>query len=275
MQSQPRQIWRSPEEIVEIAFQRASVVMMNEAHDGWKRCIRTRQVGQRILPVAHQAGTRHLAMEALNPVFAEKCNRARQIPDEKEGYLSQPEMRSFIQTALNLGWSLTPYEANSFQWLAARHGLNFPNTGDLHEISNLLQQYQTDLLSIEYTNWREEQQARNLIAALQSLPVDTRMLIWCGNGHHSKATLSEWSPMGYQFQQLSGTNPFVIDQIRSVNFHPRDNQLETELITQFSNELIKHGGSAGFLIEETPPSLEHYHELGADAFLLSTRNAME
>jgi hypothetical protein len=82
----PKQIWHSPEEIIEIAFPRSSVVMMNEAHNGWKRCIRTRQIGQRILPVAHQAGVRHLAMEALNPVFAEEGNRTRLVPDHKEGY---------------------------------------------------------------------------------------------------------------------------------------------------------------------------------------------
>jgi hypothetical protein len=43
MQPESKLIWRSPEEIVEIAFQRASVVMMNEAHSALQRCIRTRK----------------------------------------------------------------------------------------------------------------------------------------------------------------------------------------------------------------------------------------
>jgi len=119
MQSWVGLIWRSPEEILEIAFQRATIVMMNEAHSGLKRSIRTRQIGQKILPVAHEAGVRHLAMEALNPVFAEHGNRIRIVPEYEEGYLSQPEMRSFIQAALDLGWTLIAYEANSFQWLSA------------------------------------------------------------------------------------------------------------------------------------------------------------
>ena len=72
-------IWRSPEEIVEIGFQRSTVVMMNEAHSGMARCIRTRQIGRRILPVAHRAGVRYLAMEALFPAFSEHSNRARQL----------------------------------------------------------------------------------------------------------------------------------------------------------------------------------------------------
>ena len=67
MQPEHRLIWRSPEEIVAIAFQRARVVMMNEADSVLQRCIRTRQTGQRIFPVAHQGGVRHFAMEALRP----------------------------------------------------------------------------------------------------------------------------------------------------------------------------------------------------------------
>jgi hypothetical protein len=272
MQSQAKLIWRSPEEIVEIGFQRASVVMMNEAHDGWKRCIRTRQIGQRILPVAHQAGVQHLAMEALFPAFAEKCNITRSIPHQDEGYLAQPEMKDFIQSALDLGWTLIPYEADQFKWLSARHGIDFTNPDNLNE---RYQGFQSEFTTLEFTNWREEQQALNLISALQALPADTRMLVWCGNGHNSKAALSEWSPMGYCFQQRSRINQFVIDQIRTVKFDSWDNQLETELIMQFSDELTKQGGTAGFLIEEVPSILAHYHDLGTDAFLFSTQNELE
>src|SRR5512134_2196611 len=114
MQLEHKPVWRSPEEIVEIAFRRAPVIMMNEAHAELKRCIRTRQIGKRILPVAHQAGVRHLAMEALFPKFAEQSNRTRGLMEISSGYLSQPEMRDFIQTALDLGWTLLPYESDSF-----------------------------------------------------------------------------------------------------------------------------------------------------------------
>jgi hypothetical protein len=36
--------------------------MKNEAHDDLKRCIRTRQIEQRLPPIAHKAGVVHLAM---------------------------------------------------------------------------------------------------------------------------------------------------------------------------------------------------------------------
>jgi hypothetical protein len=61
--------WRTPEQLVALGIRRSRVVMMNEAHDGLRRCVRTRRVGQRVLPAAHDAGVRYLAMEALNPAL--------------------------------------------------------------------------------------------------------------------------------------------------------------------------------------------------------------
>jgi hypothetical protein len=89
MQASSETVWRSPEEMVEIAFQRSSVVMMNEAHSELKRYIHTRQIGKKILPVAHQAGVRHLAMEALySPTLVEWCNINRSAADDQTGYLA-------------------------------------------------------------------------------------------------------------------------------------------------------------------------------------------
>ena len=93
--------WRSPEELVEIGFSRSRLVMMNEAHNGWLRCVRTRRIGTRILPVAHAAAVRHLAMEALfDPKVVEAANGSRRLPNVPDpSYLAQPELRVFIQTA--------------------------------------------------------------------------------------------------------------------------------------------------------------------------------
>jgi hypothetical protein len=270
MQSEDKLTWRSPEEIVEIAFQRASVVMLNEAHSGWKRCIRTRQIGQRILPVAHQAGVRHLAMEALFPDFAEHGNRTRQLMSGDFGYLSQPEMREFIQTALDLGWTLVPYEVDNFRWLAEKHGLDVSNAGEA-EKRHWWQEFQSELTSPEFTNWREEQQALNIIKALESLPVNTSLLVWCGNSHHSKEAMEGWYPMGYQFQRHSRIDPFVIDQNSTVKFDQSEFRLK--LIQEFADELEKLGGTAGFLAEEAPRLLRG--NPSENAFLLSTQNELE
>jgi hypothetical protein len=84
---------RTPEELLAIGFSRSRVVMMNEAHDGIKRCVRTREIGLRLLPAAHAAGVRHLALEALYGP-----------------YLTQPDMQRLVQRAEDLGWRLIPYE---------------------------------------------------------------------------------------------------------------------------------------------------------------------
>ena len=276
MQPEQKLLWRSPEEIVEIGFQRASVVMMNEAHDGLKRCIRTRQIGQRILPVAHQAGVRHLAMEALFPLFAEQANRTRRIMEGDFGYLSQPEMKEFIQTALDFGGTLIHYEADNFKWISERHGIDLSNS-DGDEKYRRYQEFQSEFTTLEFTNWREEQQALNIIKALESLLAKTPLLVWCGNNHHSKEPGDGWLPMGYQFQQHSGMNPFVIDQAIGVKFDPADDFFDAELILPFSDEFARLGGTAGFLMDELPASFARFgfQELSDDALLFSTQNEME
>lgn len=57
--------WCPVEDLVRWAFAHAPVVMANEAHNGLARCVRTREVGVRMVRAAHEAGVRRLAMEAL------------------------------------------------------------------------------------------------------------------------------------------------------------------------------------------------------------------
>lgn len=264
-------VWRSPEELVAIGFQRSSVVMMNEAHSGFQRCVRTREIGRRTLPAAHQAGVRHLAMEALSPYsFADEANKARRVPAVSEdGYLAQPEMRQHIQAALDLGWTLVPYEADYDAHPAAR---------ERAESINWEEEQGTPTLSdvaIESVNWREEQQARNLCNALDALPPGTKLLVWCGNSHHAKESHDLFAPMGYRFPRLSGINHFGIDQCVTVDFgHSAGRQAGPGLAAQFSSELAKHGGTAGFLTEDAPvPWLRDRAD--QDAFVLSTENELD
>jgi hypothetical protein len=57
--------WMSVEDLTRLAFHRSRIVMVNEAHDGLTRCVRTRQVGIHVIKTAHELGVRRLAMEAL------------------------------------------------------------------------------------------------------------------------------------------------------------------------------------------------------------------
>lgn len=249
--------WRSVEELVEIGFQRSRVVMMNEAHAGEMRCIRTRVIGQRILPAAHKLGVRNIAMEALDVSISGEANSVRHLSELAGGYLAQPEMRSFIQTALDLGWTLVPYEAD--------FSLEPPGLPRWSQI-----------------NWREEMQARNLIAYLHSMPADTKLLVWCGNSHHTKMIIpkqpdnsedGEWVSMGYQFKALSGLDPFVIDQIRTVHFPALIGRKMEEWLNKVAPQLTGFGGTAGFLAENAPACF--YVSSAEDAYVVSLDNEME
>jgi len=243
----PPRRWQSPEDLVAIGFERSRVVMMNEAHAGFLRCARTREVGRRVLPSAHEAGVRHIAMEALSPRFAAHANATRTLPDIDGGYLSQTEMQSFIEAALALGWALIPYEVQE------RH----PNS--------------IEPMSVEGGNWRDEHQARNLVAALRALGDEAPLLVWCGNHHLAKFSVGGWRPMAIDFAELSGIEPFAIDQIPSVEFPGRVPDA-APWVEAYGYVLAAHSGAAGFLAEDAPEGwLSPY---SADAFLLALDNAM-
>jgi len=239
-------LWRTPEELVAIGFERSRVVMMNEAHAGLLRSIRTREVGRRVLPAAHEAGVRHLAMEALIPQFA-AASETRALPEAPGGYLSQPEMRRLIESARALGWTLIAYEVDIWP----PPGLE-PNTR-------------------EAGNWREEQQARNLIDELAILPAGAPLLVWCGNDHLAKRALGEWRPMGVRFTEISGIDPFAINQIRSVEFPGQVPQAGL-WVAAYADEIAARGGAAGFLAEDAPSGWVFPES--ADAFVIASDNRM-
>jgi hypothetical protein len=158
-------------------------------------------------------------------------------------------MRDLMAAALDLGWALVPYEADFHSKPPA-----FAN------------------LSPEPTNRREEQQARSLIEALASFPEEAKLLVWCGNGHLSKHRFDEWCPMGFRFHELSGLEPFSIDQTQSVRFDAHDASFGAFLLEQWADQIAAFGGVAGFLIEETPD--EWRWVSGSDAYVLSDDNEL-
>lgn len=249
--------WRTVEELIEIGYRRSRVVMMNECHAGWFRCIRTRRIGQRILPTVHRLGVRHLAMEALYPSVVEEANRTRHLPATAWGYLAQPEMRAFIQAALALGWTLAAYEAN-------------------------VGQEPPGLSGRQQNNWREEQQAQHLIEILSTLPQEGPLLVWCGNHHHTKALVparpgepdDPWALMGYHFRVNSGIDPFVIDQGVTVQWPDLPSRPRREQwLEEIAPTLTTMGGTGGFLGEEALACLPVAP--GNDAYVVSLDNAME
>lgn len=241
--------WCSVEELTQFGFARSPVVMANEAHSGLTRCVRTREVGVRIIQAAHEAGVRRLAMEALPSSRNDAPEPIREIPSRDSGYLAQPDMRRLITTALELGWSLWAYEAS----IDSRKS-------------------QADLLSLEVTNWREREQAKNLCQAVAAAPGDP-LLVWCGNSHASREGGDGWIPMGHHFATASGIQQFVIDQTVTVDFTSQGpTQWVSDLLAGLGDTLTAHGGSAGILREQAPPPLDGW--TGVDAVVVSTENEL-
>lgn len=226
---------------------------MNEAHHGRTHCPRTRAVGLALVPVAHRLGVRHLAMEALwDPGVAERANAARVLEDDLDGYLGQPDMHALVTAALDLGWMLHAYEADTS---AAPF---------------------TDWHTQEAINWREDQQARNLGAVVTGLSPSARILVWCGGGHLLRKPYEVdesrvWTPMGCLVEGYGGVEPFAIDQNLTVAF----GGYEPPWLEHYRDGLLEHGGTAGMLAEDLPQDIaERRAERIADAYVLSLDNAM-
>ena len=246
----PVEGWCSVEDLVRWAFAHAPVVMANEAHSGLARCVRTREVGVRMIQAAHEAGVRRLAMEALPHQRGEPQGPILAMPPGREGYLTQPDMQRLIGAALDLGWTLWAYEAVIEIT---------PDTDQEH------------LRSMEFTNWREREQAANLCRLLEAAPGEP-MLVWCGNSHATKWKDEEWVPMGWHFREMSGVDQFVIDQDVTVNFGEEPRPWVEELLASMADILAAHGGTAGILRDQAPPPLNG--RVGNDALIVSSDNEM-
>jgi hypothetical protein len=49
-------------------------------------------------------------------------------------------------------------------------------------------------LTMEFTNWREREQAANLCQLTAADPAEP-LLVWCGNGHACKKKSNDWVPI--------------------------------------------------------------------------------
>jgi hypothetical protein len=240
--------WCSVEELTRLGFGRSPVVMANEAHNGLTRCVRTREVGVRMVHAAHEAGVRRLAMEALPSSANDPPEPIRDIPSRDPGYLTQPDMRRLITTALELGWTLWAYEAV------------------------IPRKDKAELLSLEFTNWREQEQAKNLCQLVAAAPGDP-LLVWCGNGHACREGGDGWIPIGHHFAATSGIQQFVIDQTVTVDFTGQGpDPWVRALLAELGGTLAAYGGCAGILCEQAPPPLDM--RSAVDAVVVSTENEL-
>jgi hypothetical protein len=231
--------WLTPEQLCREGFRRSRVVMMNEAQSGGRHCVRNRRIGQRVLPVAWAGGARLLAMEALGPPAGDP-------PDPS--LLAQPDMAQFLIDARRLGFRLAGYDAD---------GRTIPI------------RLRTKTRSPMFSNWRDGIQAANLATLLADLPASDRMLVWATNLHHSKVRFMAYQPTGWRFRNLTGVDPFVLDQTVTVEFVVR--RATPPVLAWAQGELRRREGNAGYIWRDGLPRLS----AGSDAWLLSLDNRLE
>lgn len=75
--------------------------------------------------------------------------------------------------------------------------------------------------------------------------------------------------MGLRFRELTGFDPFAVDQTVSVDFG-RGPAYGTSWAEAYCSEIEAYGGSVGFLADEVPVGWKYQN--GADAFVVSVDN---
>lgn len=80
-------------------------------------------------------------------------------------------------------------------------------------------------------------------------------------------------PLGQRFRELSGIDPFVVDQSVTVEYRSGRSPRRDD-VGRYREELRLLGGTGGFLREEDPDA-RWREDLSADAWLLSLDNSME
>jgi hypothetical protein len=78
--------------------------------------------------------------------------------------------------------------------------------------------------------------------------------------------------MGWHFRDISGIDPFAIDQVMTVDFGEPVREKQADALERYAPDLRIFGGTAGFLAEEAP---EPWASEDVDAVILSLENEME
>ncbi|MFT3950046.1 MAG: hypothetical protein QM763_23975 [Agriterribacter sp.] len=156
--------------------------MINESHYDWRH----RYFATLLLDSLYRLGYRFLALEALG---YDSNLGLRGFPVIQTGfYTKEPYMGELIRNALRMGFTLVSYEDTT----ATYEG----------KFTSLMQK-------------REYMQAHNLFQQFRKNPKG-KWLVLAGYGHINKfqLTLRGDSSMAMYFKQMSGIDPFCIDQSR-------------------------------------------------------------
>lgn len=198
-------------------------IFVNEAH----HVPRHRAFTLRLLRDLRAQGFTHFAAETLTESDAAKLNE-RGYPIAASGYYSaEPTFGELVREARRLGYRIVAYEDMRF--------CNGNPPEDPYHCQNM----------------REEGQAANLKARIFDKSPNAKVLVHAGYGHIGKRGAGGWKPMAVYFREMTGVDPYVVDQTTlsergSVKFDSGNYLAAQELL-----EDPKH--AADPLLIETPP----------------------
>lgn len=162
-------------EFLEDAADKNSVIMINEAH----HVPQHRVTASSVLDILYEKGFRTLAVEALSNFTGQTFENF--IPGQLTGYYTaEPCMSEFLRHAVNLGFSLLPYEYSVF-----------PSKRET----------------------RDSMQAMNILDSVHIGPKN-KLLVYAGYGHIDDGSFSSSPSMAKYFRTRSGIDPLTIDQYR-------------------------------------------------------------
>jgi hypothetical protein len=171
---------------IESVADQHQVIMINEEHRTSFHRASTLQLLRRL----YAKGFRYFAAETIYAEDADLQKRA--FPTQNSGfYTADPVYADVIRAALKLGYKIVPYESMDADCRSPENNPEFCN------------------------DQRERGQAQNLYDRILKTDPQARIFVHVGRGHNSKAAGSkEFNFMGYYFKQITGIEPFTIDQLR-------------------------------------------------------------
>jgi hypothetical protein len=198
--------------ILELADKR-QVIMINEAHHVPMHRAFTLQ----LLEGLYRKGFRYFAAETL--VAGDTTLETRGYPILRY-YLAEPIYADLVRTALNLGFKIVPYE--------------FTGTPGVFEVAD----------PIPGMNAREQGQARNLKERILDKDPTAKIIVHAGYSHICKSPdnrgKGEVRWMALAFQELTGIEPFSIDQTQMSESNKRENE-NRDYRFAVENGLVKDG----------------------------------
>jgi hypothetical protein len=178
--------WRTADAAAAIArlAQGRRLVLINEAHHD----PHTRELTLALLPRLKAEGFTHFAMEALGDGDTQLASRRYPLWNSGSEYLHEPLLGEIARRALQLGFVVVPYEADSTT-----------------------------------TEGRESGQARNLYRRVFADHPDARLFVHAGYAHIDKAKgrLGKAIPMAAELARLTGIEPLSIEQTQFRQANPR------------------------------------------------------